>query len=321
MKIYLPNSAFLGNIDPFLREYDPSETTKLEISSNKKWISIHPMVLSMVAALGLTVDSSNIICESFEAKSRHYLKRMGLFQLLQIESDITITEHEPAGRFIPLTTITDSEELTRFITDMIPLLHVKPMHAEPIKYIVSELVRNVLEHSRSINGAVLSAQYYKKSNTIRIGIADTGVGIKETINRSHYAPTHLEAMRLALMPGITGTTRREGGTEFNAGAGLFFIKSIAKVNRDFFVIYSGNSLYKLLKLKTGIQRIRLNADPFGDRHSKEENFPFWNGTVVGIDLSLDATKEFSLLLDLIRKIYVKTIKERKKARYRRPRFI
>jgi anti-sigma regulatory factor (Ser/Thr protein kinase) len=320
MKIYLPNSAFLGNIDPFLRKFDPSDPSILEISSNKKWISVHPIVLSMVGALGLTVDSSDISCETFEAKSKHYLERMGMFKLLQTESDISITEHESAGRFIPLTTITDSDELTRFITDMIPLLHLEPRHAEPIKYIVSELVRNVLEHARSEHGAILCAQYYKKSNTIRIGIADTGVGIKETINISHRAPTHLDALRLALMPGITGTTRREGGTEFNAGAGLFFIKSIAKVNRDFFIIYSGNSMYKLLKARKGAHQIRLYADPLKDRHSKEEDLPFWDGTIVGIDISLDATEEFSLLLDSVRKIYVKTIKERKIARYRRPRF-
>jgi len=203
---------------------------------------------------------------------------------------------------------------------MIPLLHLEPRHAEPIGYIVSELARNVLEHARSEQGAILCAQYYKKSNTIRIGIADTGVGIKETINMSHRAPTHLEALRLALMPGITGTTRREGGTEFNAGAGLFFIKSIAKVNRDFFMIYSGNSMYKLLKARTGARQVQLFEDPFKDRHSKEGDLPFWKGTVVGIDISLDATEEFSLLLELIRKMYGRTIKERKKARYRRPRF-
>ena len=204
---------------------------------------------------------------------------------------------------------------------MIPLLHLEPKHAEPIKYIVSELVRNVLEHASSKDGAVLCAQYYKKSNTIKIGIADTGVGIKKTINMSHKANTHLEAIRLALNPGITGTTRREGGTELNAGAGLFFIKSIAKVNRDFYMIYSGDAMFKLLKTNRSTKRIRLFADPFEDRHSNEENLPYWNGTVVGIDLSLDATEEFSILLDLIRKIYVKTIKERKKARYRRPKFI
>jgi anti-sigma regulatory factor (Ser/Thr protein kinase) len=199
------------------------------------------------------------------------------------------------------------------------LLHLKPEQASPIKYILSELVRNVLEHACAENGAIVAAQYYKKSNTIKIGITDTGIGIKKTINKSHSAPTDLEAIRLALTPGITGTTRRPGGTEQNAGAGLFFIKSIAKVNRDFFLIYSGNAMYKLLKRKS--KNIRLYADPFKDRHSAREDLPYWKGTAVGIDINLDETKEFSLLLDLIRDIYSKTIKERRKEKYRRPKFI
>lgn len=321
MKIHLPNSAFLGNIDPFLRTFDDTNPKTLEITANKKWISVHPVVLSLVAAVGLKVGKTNIHCEKLEAKSKHYLERMGLFKLLKIKSDIEITEHEPAGRFIPLTQITNSKELTKFITEMIPLLHLDPKQVEPIRYIVSELVRNVLEHSQSEYGAVLSAQYYKKSNTIRIGIADTGVGIKKTINKSHSAPTHLDAIKLALTPGITGTTRKEGGTEYNAGAGLFFIKSIAKVNRDFFIIYSGNVSYKLLKDKVGKKYIKLYANPFKDRHSKNNDLPFWEGTAVGIDISLDATEEFSFLLELISKTYIKTVRERKKAKYRVPRFI
>ncbi len=321
MKIHLPNSAFLGNIDPFIRKFDSSRPDKLEITANKKWISIHPVVLSMLASLGLKVKSSNIDCEKIEATSKHYLERMGLFKFLGIESNIKVTKHEPAGRFIPLTQIKNSTELTNFITEMIPLLHLEPKQVEPIKYIVSELVRNVLEHSKSNSGAILSAQYYKKSNTIRIGIVDTGIGIKKAISYSYPASTHLKAIQLALTPGITGTTTKEGGSEFNAGAGLFFIKSIAKVNRDFFVIYSGNAMYKLLKSKPEQKHIRLYSDPFKDRHSKDENLPFWNGTIVGIDISLDATKKFSILLDLIRETYIKTVRERKKAKYRRPRFI
>lgn len=321
MKIHLPNSAFLGNIDPFFRAFDSSNPNKLEISANKKWISVHPAVLSMVAALGLKIKKSNIYCEKMEATSKHYFERMGLFRFLGIKSGIKITAHEPAGRFIPLTQIKNSSELTKFITDMIPLLHLEPKQAEPIRYIVSELARNVLEHSQSEFGAILSAQYYKKSNTIRIGIADTGIGIKKSINHSHSASTDLEAIRLALTPGITGTTRREGGTEYNAGAGLFFIKSIAKVNHDFFLIYSGKAMYKLLKSNKEKRRIKLHADPFKDRHSSDENLPYWTGTIVGIDISLNATKEFSALLDLIRETYVKTVRERKKARYRRPKFI
>ena len=130
---------------------------------------------------------------------------------------------------------------------MIPLLHLEPEQAQTIGYVVSELVRNVIEHADAQNGAVICAQYYKKSNSIRIGIADTGFGIKKTINQSYLAKNDLEAIGLALRPGITGTTKKEGGTEQNAGAGLFFIKSIATVNRDFFIIYSGRGFYKLLK--------------------------------------------------------------------------
>lgn len=321
MKVYLPNSAFLGNIDPFIKKMDVSDRAKLEITANKKWISIHPVVLTMVAALGIPLKAEKIHCDPLEAKSRHYLERMGLFRILGIESNMEIIEHESSGRFIPLTNIRSTEGLSRFITDMIPLLHLESKQADPIKYIVSELVRNVLEHSESNYGAVLCAQYYKKSNVIRIGIADTGVGIKETINAAHTTTSHLEALRLAMIPGITGTTRREGGTDFNAGAGLFFIKSIAKVNRDFFMIYSGDSMYKLLKSSPGKKSIKLYADPLKDRHSTTEELPLWDGTVVGIDITLDTTHEFSSLLDQIRNTYITTIQERRKGRKRRPRFI
>lgn len=319
MKVHLPNSAFLGNIDPFLRGFDSSSPDSLEITANDKWISVHPAVLSMIAALGLTVKPENIRCQRFEARSGHYFVRMGLFKILNIPSVIVTKEHDPAGRFIPLTQIRTSAELTRFITEMIPLLHLEAEQAKTLGYIVSELVRNVMEHAESETGALLCAQYYKKSNSIRIGIADTGLGIKTTITRSHRADTDLEAIRLALMPGITGTTPREGGTEQNAGAGLFFIKSIASVSRDFFVIYSGDGFYKLLK-KTAGRSLRLNADPFKDRHSTSTDLPSWRGTVVGVDITLDQTQQFSLLLDAIGKTYSSAVRERRKERYKRPRF-
>ncbi len=318
MKIHLPNSAFLGNIDPFLRGFDPTQIDRLEITANSKWIAVHPVVLSMIAAMGLTVNSKNIFCEKFEAKSKHYLERMGLFRMLNVPSGITLVEHEPAGRFIPLTQIKTSDELSKFITEMIPLLHLAPQPAQTIGYIVSELVRNVIEHASAENGAILCAQYYKKSNSIGIGIADTGLGIKSTINRSHIAETDVDAIRLALFPGVTGTTRREGGTEQNAGAGLFFIKSIASVNHDFFDVYSGRGFYKLL---TKHASKKLNADPFRDRHSKDNDLPYWKGTVVGVDITLDQTEEFSSLLDLIRNTYSNAVRARKKAARKEPKFI
>jgi len=325
MKIHLPNSSFLGNINSFLKSIDISKEDVLEITSNEKWISVHPVIVCLVASLGLEVRqrsklSNPIICQKFTAASKHYFERIGLFKFLGLDSEMRINSHESAGRFIPLTQISESMKLTKFIEDMVPLLHLDPKNVKPIKYIISELVRNVLEHSQSINGAVVCAQYYSKSNTIRIGIVDSGVGITKTIRKSHIAHTDLDAIQLALTPGITGTTSKEGGTEYNAGAGLFFIKSIAKINRDFFIIYSGNTLYKLLREKDG-KIIHLFSNPLDDKHSKDITMPIWNGTVVGVDINLNETEEFTSLLDQIRNIYTNSVRERKKDKYKKPKFI
>jgi anti-sigma regulatory factor (Ser/Thr protein kinase) len=245
---------------------------------------------------------------------------MGLFQFLGLDSEMKIVRHESAGRFIPLTQIKDSAGLTKFIEDMVPLLHLDPKNVQPIKYIVSELVRNVLEHSESKHGAIVCAQYYPVTKTIRIGIADSGVGISKTIRRSHQAPTDIDAIQLALTSGITGTTSKEGGTDYNAGAGLFFTKSIAKINRDFFILYSGNTLYKLLREKEG-NRVILYGNPLDDKHTKDSTLPNWLGTVVGIDIKLNETTEFTTLLDSIRDTYVTSVRDRKKKKYKKPHFI
>ncbi len=321
MKISIPNSAFLGNINPFLRGFDPKNKEIFEIAANEKWISVHPVALAMIAAIGLPLKANEVFFDRLTAKSGHYLERMGLFKFLGIDSGIKINEHEPAGRFIPLTQINNSDELSKFVTDIIPLLHLNPLQTDALRYVISELVRNVIEHADSPIGAIVAAQYYP-DNTIRIGIADTGVGIRSTISKAHPAKTDIDAIRLALTPGITGTTSREGGTESNAGAGLFFIKSISKVSREFFMIYSGDAMYKLLKEPLRAKRpIRLFADPFNDRYTAEEGLPVWQGTVVGVDISLDDTQEFSDLLDLIRDVYAKTVRERRREKYKKPKFI
>lgn len=320
MKVHLPNSAFLGNIDPFLRALDYASPESLEITANEKWLSLHPMVLCMLASLGLTVEPSRIQCDKLSQDSRHYLDRMGLFKLLKIPSGIQIPDPESGGRLIPLTQIRDSGELTRCITQLIPLLQLEPKHAELVMVIVSELVANVLEHSLSKDGAVVSAEYTKKSNSVKIAVADTGVGIRETINKSYLTMTDLDAIKLALWPGITGTSEKEGGTERNAGAGLFFVKSIARVNRDFFAIYSGKGLYKLLKVPAE-SKVRLKADPFTEKHSKGKDFPSWKGTVAGVDISLDTAQEFSVVLDFIGAAYKRMAEEKQKARNKRPSFL
>ena len=227
---------------------------------------------------------------------------------------------EPAGRFVPIALVRNASDQSRLIADITPLLHLDEHNATIIRYVLGELVRNVLEHAYS-DGAVVVAQYYKKTNRISIGICDTGVGIWRSMNQIWHPRTDADALRLALTPGITGTTRREGGTAENAGAGLFYIKSIAKVTRNYFVIYSGGAAYTLLRHRARLKGLpRLYPDPWDDPHHLTEVAPRFDGTLVGVDISLDNTMEFQTLLDLIGEAYEKAIHERRRRKYKEPKF-
>ena len=322
MQIHLSNNDYLRNFDGFLRGLDMSNKNELNVTTNDKWISVHPAVLAFVAALGLSIPSENIRFDEITASSGHYLDRMGLFKILNKKSPFTISSHESAGRFVPVTQIKTQKEQSHFISEIIPMLHLQPGEANAIQYTLGELVRNVLEHSESKDGAIVAAQYYQEKKLIRLGICDTGIGIKESMR--YTWPTRsqndLEALKWALVPGVSGTTMREGGNEQNGGAGLFIVKSISLLARDYFLVYSGSAVYKLLKRRPDVKSIRLNPDPDKDRNSQTNTAPNFPGTLVAIDISLENIGEFSSVLEYIRKAYTSAVRERRKDRYR-PRFI
>lgn len=311
----------LMGFDNFLHQVDLSDPSTLHIET-AKWTNVHPAGLVFAATLATVVGKDNSTIDAIKSASGRYIARMGLYDYLATPTPDDFNEKEESGRFIPIKNIKTSAEQSQFIADMIPLLHLDPERTTAIKYVIGELIRNVIEHSQSRTGAFVAAQYYARKNKISIGICDTGIGLKSSLEKFHHPKNDMDAIRFALMPGISGTTNREGGTEENAGAGLFIVKSMAKISRNYFVIYSGNSEYKLLKYDNRVKYSpRIYADPFDDRHSSREDLPQFHGTLVGLDITLNDTTEFNDLLESIKKVYSKALRERKSKIYRKPRFI
>lgn len=312
----------MRNFRSFVESLDFTDPDSLDISTHNKWVTVHPANLVLTAALAMQIGKENVEIIGKIPDTGRYLDRMGLYSLTKTPSPFTYTKKEEAGKFVPIKVIRTANDQSRFITDIIPLLHLSENNATIIKYIIGELVRNVIEHSFAKDGAVVAAQYYKKNNRVSIGICDTGIGIWKSMQTHWHPKTDVEALDLALTPGITGTTRKEGGTSENAGAGLFFIKSIAKITRNYFAIYSGSAEYTLLKHDKRVKGMpRLYADPNRDPHRSTNTVPSFNGTLVAVDISLDETTEFNDLLANIGRVYDKAIRERKKSKYKEPRFI
>ena len=51
MKIHFSNQGMLRNFENFLESADLSKPSELHISTNPKWINVHPAILVMTAAL------------------------------------------------------------------------------------------------------------------------------------------------------------------------------------------------------------------------------------------------------------------------------
>ena len=321
MKVHFSNQGALRNFKGFAESLDFSEPGKLEISMDERWTNVNPAQLALTAALALKVGKENAKIVGRVPVSARYLDRMGLYDFIKTDSPFqNYDKKESSGRFVPIRVIKNQADQSRFVADIIPLYHLDERNSQIMSYIVGELVRNVLEHSYAPNGAIVVAQYYKESNRLSFAICDTGIGLWKSLQIWHPR-TDREALELALTPGVSGTTLKDGGTSENAGAGLFFTKSIAKFSRGYFTIMSGDSSYTLLKSRPDV-RVKLYANPFRDHYAFTDRIlPRFEGTLVAVDFKLDQTDEFQELLSKIGEAYDQAVQERRRLRFRAPNFM
>ena len=266
--IILPTSAFLGNFEKFTNlNTFPRALTPLTLQpQNSSFVSLHPIISAILLSLSPKLTSP-------------YLT--------------------------PTHTIKSSSNLQSYFDESLNQFHLSAKDSILAKYILSELTRNTLEHSLDPRGATIALSYSKKSNTLRIGVADHGVGIKSTISDLGSAITDYGSLIHALTPGVTGTSITPGGTSENAGAGLFFVKSLAHQLGSHFLLYSGTGLFKLLKRKT--VRSILKPDSSFDHASGGNDYPLYPGTAVGIDIPLDTLPDFASALSQIRSEFYSAI--------------
>jgi len=316
--LFIPNAIYLKSIETLFtrnESFDVSGDDQIKVEFHPTCVAMHPIGLAFYAAIsdncrknGVKIISDGI---NTNIHTIPYLKNMGLFRSLGIKIDTHFEKHEKSGRFIPLRKIKNSVEMEEFLKDIDPILHGDRTAVPVIKHVFSELLRNVIEHSKSPYGANVCATYNREKKKVSIGISDSGVGILNSLKRSHMVENSADALKLALTPGITGTTSKLGGNEQNAGAGLFFTKCIAKSTRNYMVLYSGKALYKL-RATPAKEEVAFNSDPFVDQHTLNKNAPLFRGTLVGIDVQIDNSNVFRNLMASIGDAYTLNVRKSKR---------
>ena len=134
-----------------------------------------------------------------------------------------------------------SEQLSKLLTRQ-----EKGDLVDMLTYAFQEIIRNVIEHSRS-KTIQYCAQYWPTKQLVEIAILDTGVGIKASLSENPYlcVESDREALNLSLMPGISGKTYKGKPVDpydvwQNSGFGLYITSRLCGNGGSFFIC-SGNT--------------------------------------------------------------------------------
>lgn len=169
-------------------------------------------------------------------------------------------------------------------------------YIETLRYILSELMYNTLEHGKSmyINSnkqipSLIQTSWYQKKGIMNFIIADLGIGIKAHLEQAYSAiESDEEAIKLALQPEKSGTFNNSTlySAKNNAGMGLFLSSNIIqKLKGDFYII-SGNG--------------QVHISPTDITSKTLENK--WQGTItlLSIKISKDTKSDLDSMLQELR---------------------
>lgn len=294
--------ALFGRSEFFSRERDEAV-----LRFHPKWSHVEPLALAMIAAWGAWCRSEGYPLR-VENLGKHaaYAARMKLFQHLQIDFDPGLVEHEEAGRFLPLTQVRDQAGASAVLANVSAMLHLQhdPESLAAVRFCVSELLRNVLEHANSPDGAFVAAHRFtdKEPHRVTIAVADCGQGIPAHLVRAHpeVEGDDLTAIGMAMRPGITGAQAGPYGTPDNAGAGLYITRSIAKGTGGYFLLYSGNAAYRLRRARSQDDMMALFIDPFDDSRGDRWTFESpWFGTVVSVEIRTEMIAHYENFVEWV----------------------
>lgn len=192
---------------------------------------------------------------SADTDVNRYVQRVNFFnscpELVGLREE-AFRRHDPSGRFVPITEIhkmDDTDAVSQKIIQVI--FSQESVQGETtVKYALSELVDNALQHSSSLIGCVVQAQQYRNDFVDGV-LLDCGIGVRRHLSGNREIAKDItsdeKAVLKALEPYVSGTHGRKKDPEsleqgyHNAGLGLSICCEIMKRSGGFLQLISGEA--------------------------------------------------------------------------------
>lgn len=124
-----------------------------------------------------------------------------------------------------------------------------------LRYLFSEMMNNVVDHSASPIGGYAIAQFYTSKRIVQFAIADRGIGFLENVKLKENVNNEGEAIKIALQKGFTASENRMYSHERNAGFGLYAMKGILEQTGGLFTIISNDTIYRFYNNREKIEKL------------------------------------------------------------------
>lgn len=212
------------------------------------------------------------------------------------------TQAAEVGRTVKLRRIQNLEPTER-PSDQISKLLVPDPEQEDVRrtiyYVLNELLRNVVQHSKDPLGGIVGAQLHYGGRSasrpvVQVAVADAGIGIPASLQSRHTGLTDpQEALDKALWPHFSSAFNwGESGSSQNAGMGLFFIAEMTKLVGGRLVVASRGA--------TLILRGDENFEnPHGTTQFLERGVGF-PGTLVAFEMPATEVQAYDSMIETIR---------------------
>ncbi len=260
----VPESLDLAETLEFSRDVAAVERDDEFVFDFSKNANIEPFPMLLLASdirlLMRRFPESRVACSNYRQMT--YAANMGFFQSFGLDYGKAPGKAKGGVRYIPVT-IFDREILDREAAIKGVEIH-EELEAQSkrmavllcgehegsvfdtLTYAVREIVRNVIEHSKSPRFGIC-AQYWPNRKRVEVAILDRGIGLRASLaNNPHLdASDDKRAINYALMPAVSGTafkgaSNRTKGPWANSGFGLYMTSRICRNGGNFFVA-SGES--------------------------------------------------------------------------------
>lgn len=203
-------------------------------------------------------------CRAINHEKHGYAAHMGFFQSFGLGFGNEPGEALGSTQYLPITELT-IEDITRESRDtgVDPREIIEARCARlaqvlargsnddiesTLSYSLREIFRNVLEHSRA-QSIWYAAQYWPSKTTVELAILDQGIGIKQSLSRNPHVKVgdDREALRVSLMPGISGIAFKGGPRQrrdewANSGYGLFMTSQLCAKGGSFTICSGAHGL-------------------------------------------------------------------------------